>query len=595
MARSCIFVLVFLVCFASLGCGRIRYQSRDVGTTQQDANLDAFTDDAFDIDAFTSIDAGPMDSPDALTDSPDAATPPDSPEPPDSSEPDADCRCGRNATCTVGLGCVCNAGYAGDGITCLSTRWATGSLEAYVKASNTGENDAFGRLVVSGDGRTLAVSAFQEDTLAAGINPPTDEAAIDSGAVYIYIRTGSTWTFEAFIKASNPESDDAFGFGMALSTDGNTLAVSAFTEDTLGSGVGPMPNESLVNSGAVYVFTRTGTSWSQQEFIKASNAGSRDSFGFAVGLSGSGNTLVVGAPFEASSGTGIDPPSNELANNSGAVYVYERVGAVWSFGHFIKASNTGASDSFGVVLAVSEDGSTFAVCASGEDGSGTGVGSTPNELANGAGAVYVYTRMGATWAFQAYLKASNTGPSDNFGFTLALSANGDTLAVASDQEDSSGTGIDSVPDEAASGSGAVYIYQRTGGMWAFQSFIKAVNTQANDAFATVALSGSGNLLAVGAAFESSGGSGIGSTPDESAFNSGAVYLYVRTGATWAFEAFVKASNPDAEDLFGSSVGLSQDGRILAVGASQEDGSGVRVDSIPDELASQSGAAYVYLE
>jgi hypothetical protein len=203
--------------------------------------------------------------------------------------------------------------------------------------------------------------------------------------------------------------------------------------------------------------------------------------------------------------------------------------------------------------------------------------------------------MGATWAFQAYLKASNTGPSDDFGFTLALSANGDTLAVGSDQEDSSGTGIDSVPDEAASGSGAVYIYQRTGGMWAFQSFIKAVNTQANDAFATVALSGSGNLLAVGAAFESSGGSGIGSTPDESAFNSGAVYLYVRTGATWAFEAFVKASNPDPEDLFGSSVGLSQDGRILAVGASQEDGSGVGVGSIPDELASQSGAAYVYLE
>ena len=593
-----IFLLGLLVLLALPACGRIGYRSRDTGGSGDDVGPDAAVDaslmDA--PDAQLPSDAGPVDSPLMPMDSPDAIALSDSPDsPPDSSEPDADCRCGRNATCTVGLGCVCNAGYAGDGVTCLSTRWATGSLEAYVKASNTGAGDAFGRLVVSGDGNTLAVSAFQEDTSGSGINPPSDEAASDSGAVYIYTRSGGTWTFQAFLKPSNTGSDDAFGFGLALSADGNTLAASSFTEDTLGSGVAPVPNDSATNSGAVYIFRRTAGLWAEQAFIKASNAGSRDAFGFALALSGDGNTLAVGAPFEASSGTGIDPVSDELANNSGAAYVYERVGATWMFRHFIKASNTGASDSFGVVMAISDDGSTLAIGASGEDGSGTGIGSASDEAANGAGAVYVYVRSGPTWVLQAYVKASNTGMSDDFGYTIALSANGDTLAVGADQEDSSGTGVGSVPNEAANGSGAVYVYQRSAGVWAFQAFIKATNTEANDAFATVALSGSGNLLAVGAAFESSGGPEIGSTPNEASFNSGAVYLYVRTGAAWAFEAFVKASNPDPDDRFGAAVSLSRDGRILAVGASQESSSSVLVGSIPDEGASQSGAAYVYLE
>ena len=290
-----------------------------------------------------------------------------------------------------------------------------------------------------------------------------------------------------------------------------------------------------------------------------------------------------------------DPVSNESAPNSGAVYVYDRVGTVWSFQHFIKASNTSTSDSFGISLSISADGSTLAVGASGEDGSGTGVGSISDEASNGSGAVYVYARSVATWTFQEYVKASNTSLSDDFGFSLALSTTGDTLAVGADQEDSSGVGIDSVPNEAASGSGAVYVYQRTAGAWAFQAFIKAINTEANDAFATVALSGNGDLLAVGATFESSSGARIGSTPNESSFNSGAVYLYLRRGTTWAVEAFVKAGNPGPEDRFGSSVTLSRNGRFLAVGAAQENSSGLLVDSIPDEGAPLSGAAYTYVE
>ena len=520
MAPTRTLVLASLVCLASLGCGRIRYQSRDTGTTQADANVDAFSLDASGMDApdtFISSDAGPMDAP---VDSPDAPAPLDTPEPPDSSEPDADCRCSIHASCVVGLGCTCNAGYAGDGTTCLSTRWATGDIEAFVKASNTGAGDGFGRVVVSGDGNTMVVGAYQEDTSGVGVNPPSDEAAVDSGAVYVYVRSGATWSFQTFLKASNTGPDDAFGFGIALSADGNTLAVGSFTEDSSGTGVGSVPDDGASNSGAVYIFTRTGTTWSEQAFIKASNAGARDAFGFAVALSGDGNTLVVGAPFEGTLGNGINPTPNNSALNSGAVYVYYRVGTTWSFAHFIKASNTGPSDSFGVSLALSADGATLAVAASGEDGSATGVGGVSNEGANGSGAVYVYSRSGSAWAFQEYIKASNTGLSDGFGYSVALSTNGDTLAVGADQEDSSGVGVDSAPDEAAPGSGAVYVYQRTGGVWAFQAFIKATNTETSDTFAQVTLSGNGNLLAVGAAFESSSGTNIGSVPNEASFNSG---------------------------------------------------------------------------
>ncbi len=584
--------LILLACLqlASLGCGRIRYQSRDAGS-----ELDALESDASSMDApdvFVSLDTGSSDAPDAVEDAPDAVLTPDSP---DASAPDAFCGCSPRATCTVDLACVCNPGFAGDGFTCISTRWATGDVEAFVKASNTGADDAFGRVVISGDGNTLVVGAFQEDTSGAGINPPDDNALVDSGAVYVYVRSGTTWTFQAFLKAGNPGDGDAFGFGIALSNDGNTLAVGSFTEDSSGTGVGSTPDNALNNSGAVYVFTRTGATWTQQAFVKASNAGARDAFGFSVALSGDGNTLAVGAPFEATLGNEIDPPSNETAVNSGAVYIYERVGTTWTFEHFIKASNTGISDSFGTSVALSSDGSTLAVAATGEDGAGTGVGSLSNEGANGSGAVYVYNRTGATWAFDAYIKASNTGPADDFGYSIALSATGDTLAVGADQEDSSGVGIDSIPDEAASGSGAVYVYERTGGIWSFQSFIKALNTEANDAFATVSLSGNGNLLAVGAALESSSGRSIGSVPNEASFNSGAVYVYARTGATWALEAFVKSGNTGPEHRFGSSVSISQRGLRMAVGASQENSSGVLVGSIPDDGAPRSGAAYIFLE
>jgi hypothetical protein len=175
--------------------------------------------------------------------------------------------------------------------------------QAYLKASNTGSGDQFGySLALSGD--TLAVGAYREDSQATGVNgDQSDNSRADSGAVYVYTRSGTVWSQQAYLKASNTGSGDEFGWSVALF--GDTLAVGATGEASQATGVnGDQDDDSLAEAGAVYVFVRSGTVWSQQAYLKASNTGSDDTFGYTVALSG--DTLAVGADREASQATGID-------------------------------------------------------------------------------------------------------------------------------------------------------------------------------------------------------------------------------------------------------------------------------------------------
>src|SRR5881628_421581 len=239
----------------------------------------------------------------------------------------------------------------------------------------------------------------------------------------------------AYVKASNPGEEDHFGHAIALSGDGNTLAVGTPMESSAATGInGKGESDPGDSSGAVYVYTRSGTRWVQQAYIKASNAGSDDQFGFAVTLSGDGNTLAVSAPYEDSAATGIN--GNQADNsmpNSGAVYVFSRTGSTWSQQAYVKASNTGEKDEgdeFGYSVSLSGDGNMLAVGAIGEDSAATGInGNQADNKANGAGAVYVFTRSGATWAQDAYVKSSMTRPAVMFGYSVALNANGETMAV----------------------------------------------------------------------------------------------------------------------------------------------------------------------
>ncbi len=225
---------------------------------------------------------------------------------------------------------------------------------------------------------------------------------------------------------------------------------------------------------------------------------------------------------------------------------------------YIKASNTQPDAKFGSSIALSGDGNTLAVGAVGEASARKGVGGKQDDdSAPGAGAVYLFTREGGSWKQQAYIKASNTDPHDEFGGSVDLSRDGNTLAVGARLEDSSATGINgNQEDNSSSNSGAVYVFNRKGAVWSQQAYVKPTKMDTfddSDEFGkSVALSGDGNTLAVGAVGQSSVG--------------GTVYVFKRTGANWAQQAYLKSPMPADAGLFGASVALNGAGDALAVAA-----------------------------
>ena len=405
--------------------------------------------------------------------------------------------------------------------------------QARITASNAGADDGFGtRVALSVDGSTLAVGARKEDSNATGVNGnEADNSAADSGAVYVFVRSAGAWTQQAYVKASNPGAGDEFGVAVALSARGDTLAVGAYLEASNATGVNGNPlDNSALGAGAVYVFTRQGTVWSQQAYLKASNTNAVDFFGVAVALNEDGSTLAVGALGEASNATGIDgDQADNSASGAGAVYVFTRTAGTWTQQAYVKASNTGANDCFGSSVALSADGATLAVSADFEASSATGVNGNPaDNSASGAGAVYVFTRIATVWTQQAYIKSSNAGASDAFGRSVALSADGNTLAMGASGEASSAAGVNGAQfDNSAALAGAAYVFTRNAGVWAQQAYIKAPNSETFDQFGLfVALSADGATLAVGSAGEDSQATGIGGDRvSNAAADAGAVYLY----------------------------------------------------------------------
>jgi hypothetical protein len=471
----------------------------------------------------------------------------------------------------------------------------------YIKASNTGIADQFGNSVsISGDGNTLAVSAVGEDSNATGVNGNQfDNSSTNSGAVYVYARSAGVWSQQAYIKASNTQGGDQFGDSVILSEDGNTLAVGASNEDSADTGInGNQTNNTASGSGAVYIFSRLANVWSQQAYIKASNTGAGDFFGRQVSLSADGNTLAVGAVGEDSNTTGVN--GNQFDNSSqysGAVYVYSRLAGAWSQQAYIKASNTEINDSFGFSVSLSGDGNTLAVGANAEDSATNGVnGNEADNTASNAGAVYVFSRSAGVWSQQAYIKAFNTETLDFFGGSVGLSGDGNTLAVGAYGESSNATGVNgNTADNSAGSSGAVYVYNRLAGIWSQQAYIKASNTGSGDNFGRyLALSRSGNILAVGATGEDSNATGVnGNEADNSAINAGAAYVFKKNGTVWLQQAYNKASNTDGGDLFGCAVAISENENTLAVGAVVEDSNATGVNgNEANNTAGVSGAVYV---
>ncbi|MDF1839222.1 MAG: FG-GAP repeat protein, partial [Planctomycetota bacterium] len=262
--------------------------------------------------------------------------------------------------------------------------------QVYLKASNAGFLDSFGNSVaVSGD--LVVVGAWEESSMATGVDGnESDNSAFFAGAAYVFERIGGVWSQQAYLKASNTNNGDQFGNAVAIF--GETVAVGAWQEDGSSTGVnGDQSGNSSHESGAVYVFERSAGVWAQQAYLKASNTDVGDGFGFSLALSG--DLLVVGAFQESSNASGVDgTQSNNSSPDSGAAYVFERIGGVWSQQAYLKASNPGAGDQFGSKVGIS--GETIVVAAPLEDSGAIGVDGDQNDnSASGAGAADVLERV----------------------------------------------------------------------------------------------------------------------------------------------------------------------------------------------------------
>lgn len=499
---------------------------------------------------------------------------------------------------------ACNAGGCSDSAP-IDAISAMLPAIGYVKATANIAEQHFGVAVaLSGDGNTLAIGAPNQDAGPLGRN---------AGVVFVYARSANGWAaIGGPLTGSNTRGGDNFGSALALSDNGRTLAVGAWGED--GASTTDPTDLTAMDAGAVYIFTYDGAGWSADAYVKPANPKAGTHFGAAISLSGDGRRLAVGAPVEDSAATGIDqnavddcgtPTPANCAERSGAVFVYGLGAGGWTQQTYVKASNTGAFDEFGRAVALSRDGATLAVGAWREESAANTInGNQADNSALQAGAAYVFRENAGTWSQQAYLKPSNTDAHDHFGGSIAISADGNTVAVGAPDEDAAGTAIDAntvddcgagLPTNCATDSGAVYVYAFASGSWTQQTYVKATNTGANDGFGSaLALSADGSLLAVGGFGDDSVATGINGDSGNGATNAGAVYLYARTGSVWTAGHYVKASRSGSEDEFGIAVALSNDGDTLVIGAHGEDSAAVGIGGDQtDDSVSAAGAVYLY--
>lgn len=509
----------------------------------------------------------------------------------------------------------------------------------------------------SAQGRAIEVSVHREDWMRALY---VVSACNAGGCADSQAQSASALMLKT-VGYFKPSSSYGGGFGsaVALSADGTTLAVGAPLETSIGNAInGPATAGGFMN-GAAYVFRQSATGWALEAFIKSSNNNQQHRFGEALALSGDGNTLVVGATGENGGSTGVDgDKQNTTGSHSGAAYVFVRNGTQWTEQTYLKASNMVYPMSFGQSVSISRDGSTIAVGAPNETCGGPGINNTqcfPTEASSGAS--YVYVRSGATWVLQAYVKASNPGLTDNFGYSLSLGSDGNTLVIGAIGEESAAPGVNgNQADNSLHQAGAAYLFTRVGVTWTQRAYVKSSDPEFSALFGySVGVNDAGTRIAVSAPFSSNTGAGSGAvyvfevangawaqqarltvndsppffvTPgygkslsfdasgdhlvvgneneqgvtngidgewsDQSLIGAGAAYLFAKTSNGWQMRKYIKASNTGGSDFFGSAVATSADGATIAVGARAESSTALNVGG--DQANDNdpiSGAVYLY--
>ncbi|HNG34653.1 MAG TPA: putative Ig domain-containing protein, partial [Blastocatellia bacterium] len=380
------------------------------------------------------------------------------------------------------------------------------TLEKRLLANDGQANDNFGYAVAL-DGNTAVIGAP-----AAGV---TESA---QGAVYVFTRSGSGWTFQQKLLAPVADANVAFGAAVALS--GNTLVAG---EPESGNG-----------TGAAYVFTRGGTTWTFQQKLIANDAAQQDHFGAAVALDG--DTAIIGAP-QGDTGSAL---------NQGTAYIFTRGGVNWTQQQELAANDAAPGDQFGFSVAL--DGDTALIGAPGDDGIRTDQGSA-----------YIFTRSGANWTQQPRLSDELSPPAINFGNAVALS--GDKAAIGA----------------SAYSSGVVITFRRAATGWTRSGVIS--NPVLTGAHFGASLALSGDTLVVGASLG----------PSDTGADQRSAYVYSLSGQPTLKRQFV----PDvgaANDGFGYAVAL--DGDTVLIGAYKADAAAndqgaAFVYGLRDQFAEQS--------
>jgi len=285
-------------------------------------------------------------------------------------------------------------------------------------ASDGAEGDRFG-FSVSIDGGYAIVGS-----------PWDDDNGQNSGSAYIFTRSGTDWTQQAKLLASDgAEGDD---FGVSVSIDGDYAIVGAYFDDDNGGG-----------SGSAYVFTRSGTVWTEQAKLLASDGAAGDLFGRSVSIDG--DYAIVGAFRDDDNG-----------ETSGSAYVFTRSGTTWTQQAKLLASDGTAGDQFGYSVSIDGDYAIVGVYRYDDNG-------------DWSGSAYVFNRSGTDWTEQAKLLASDGAEGDDFGCSVSI--DGDYAIVGAYHDGDNG-----------SNSGSAYVFTRSGTVWTEQAKLLASDGAAGDMF-----------------------------------------------------------------------------------------------------------------
>lgn len=304
-------------------------------------------------------------------------------------------------------GAVSSAGAAY--IFVRNTDFNTWSFEAKLVASDRTSNDNFGQSsCIDATGTRVAIGAHRSE---AGIS--------EAGTVYVFLRTDTSWSEEAKLNASDKANTDWFGWSVDCDKDATRIIVGAQVDDSPAS-----------NAGSAYVFVRSGTVWTQEARLVASNQVSEDRFGYAVSINDFGTVIAVSA-------SQADP---DAITTAGCAYLFRRTGTTWNQVYIFTASNKASNDQYGQSISLDATGNKLAIGSFLSQPGGTG----------DAGSVYLYVRdpVADVWTEQSILFSSDKAPSDQFGFSCALARTSSRLAVGAHQSDPS----------AITSAGSVYIY-----------------------------------------------------------------------------------------------------------------------------------------